>query len=105
MRTFISESLVETKLVERLESVGSKARVSVHSDSQPTNSIERTVIFKAAVALYGSEAIVNKMIDIGTDEDRAISYKGSQVEPTEGGEVRYLFFEAKINPYEEQSWE
>jgi len=101
MRSFVSEAMVETKIVERLATVNSKARVSVHSDSQSPNSIERTVLFKAAVALKGSETVVNAMADIGTDKDRSIVYKGSQSEATEGGEIRYLFFEAKINPYEE----
>lgn len=101
MRAFKSEAEVTAEIVNRLDAAGSKARVSVHSDTQGANTVERTVIFKAAVALDGSEPMVNAMCDIGTDTDRAITYRGSQVEPTEGGEVRYLLFEAKINPYEE----
>ena len=101
MISFNSEADVIEKIEERLKSSGSKARVSVHSDQQLSNTVERMAVFKAAVALEGSEAVVNGMSDIGVDMDRAISYKGSQVEPTGEGEIRYLFFEAKINPFEE----
>ena len=79
--TFISEAAVIEKIENRLKDSGSKARVSVHSDSQSSASVERTVVFKASVALENSEVIVNGMADIGADTDRAISYKGSQVEP------------------------
>lgn len=85
-----------------LQTAGSNARVSVHSDSQGSNTIERLVIFKAPIGLDGSEAIVNAMCDIGTSTDRGISYRGSQVEAMDGGEVRYLLFDAKINPFEEE---
>ncbi len=101
MRTYASEASVISLIEARLLTVGSKARVTVHSDSQGSNTVERTVVFKAAVALEDSEAVVNGMSDIGTDTDRSVSYRGSQVEPTSEGEIRYLLFEAKINPFEE----
>lgn len=101
MKTFTTEAEVVDIIEERLLTADSRARVSVHSDKQSENSVQRTVIFKAVVALDKSEAIVNKMADIGTDTDRAVTYGGSQVEPTTEGEMRHLFFEAKINPYEE----
>lgn len=101
MMTFASEALVIAAIEERLKLSGSRARVSVHSDQQLSNTVERMAVFKASVALENSEDIVNGMVDIGTDTDRAISYKGSQVEATGEGEMRYLFFEAKINPFEE----
>jgi|GEM_PF-5012312 len=101
MRTFSTESEVEIIIKDRLLTGNSNARVSVHSDKQSENSVQRTVIFRATVALSNSEAIVNKMADIGTATDRAVTYGGSQVEPTNEGEMRHLFFEAKINPYEE----
>jgi hypothetical protein len=101
MRTYKTEAEVAEIIKARLSTGNSKARVSVNSDKQSENSVQRTVIFKATVALNDSEAIVNKMADIGADTDRAITYGGSQVEPTNEGEMRHLFFEAKINPYEE----
>ncbi len=101
MRSFTSEAEVITNIIDRLKDSGSRARVTVFSDMQGSNTVERVAVFRAAVALEDSEAIVNGMCDIGTDTDRAIFYKGSQVEPTGEGEIRYLFFEAKINPFEE----
>ena len=99
MTPFTSESEVITKIAARLTLAGASAKVSLHSDTQAGNTIVRRSVFKAAIALEGSEQYVNAMCDIGTDEDRMLVYKGSQVEPTEAGEVRYLFFEAAINPY------
>ena len=105
MTEFKTEAEVETLIADRLTDAGSKARVSVFSDEQGADTVVRSVVFKAAVALDGSESIVNAMADIGTQTDRAVSYVGSKVDPTNEGEIRYLFFQAKINPYEEQSWE
>ncbi len=101
MKTLTSEAEIISTIITKLSDIGSKARVTVFSDMQGANTVERVAVFRAAVALEGSEAIVNGICDIGTDTDRAISYKGSQVEPTGEGEIRYLFFEAKINPFEE----
>ena len=99
--SYVSEASVIDIIKARLLDSNTKARVSVHSDQQLANTVERMVVFKAVVALEDSEAIVNGMADIGTDTDRGISYRGSQVEPTGEGEMRYLLFEAKINPFEE----
>ena len=101
MRTFKSESEVIQTIGDRLLQHGVKNEVSVHSDTQGENTVVRHTVFKVAVAMSGSSVIVDAMADIGTDTDRAISYKGSQAEPSEQGEIRYLFFGAKINPFEE----
>lgn len=100
MTPYKSESEVETVIKARLSEAGCNSRVSVYSDSQSENTVIRTVVFKTVVSLEGSEAVINKMAGIGTDTDRTIAYRGSQVEPGDGGEIRILFFEAKINPYE-----
>jgi len=99
MTVYKTEVEVEKKIEDRLKTAGCKSRVSVHSDKQEGNTVERTVLFKVVVALDGSEVIINAMADIGENTDRAITYKGSQVEPGNGGEIRILFFEANINPY------
>ena len=99
MKTFPSEQAVIGEISSRLDTAGLQARVSVHSDDQSPDSVIRTVIFKAAIALEGSESIVNQMADIGYDTDRAITYTGSRVEPTDGGEIRFLLFRAVIDTY------
>lgn len=99
MMTYATELAAETAIKAQLQAVGCNSRVTVHSDQQGENTVQRTVIFKAVIALAGSEAIVNAVCGIGADTDRAILYRGSQVEPGDGGEMRILFFETKINPF------
>jgi len=100
MRAFSSEAEVISILETKLAEVDCQERVTFHSDTQRENTLERESVFKVAVEMKNSEAVVNHMINIGLDTDRGISYKGSQVEPTDNGEVRYLFFVATINPLE-----
>jgi hypothetical protein len=97
--TYSTELLAQTEIKERLSTAGCNSKVTVHSDQQGENTVTRTVVFKTVVALADSESIINKMCDIGTETDRGIAYRGSQVEPGDGGEMRILFFEAKINPF------
>ena len=75
MTTYGTEAEVILFIKERLAGIGSMARVSVHSDRQSENSIVRTVVFQATVAMDGSETIVNAMADIGTETDRGIIKK------------------------------
>lgn len=104
MKIFKTEDIVEKKIAEHLLAVGCDSRVSVFADEQNGNTTTRTVIFKTVIALKGSEAIVNAMVGIGADNDvdRGITYGGSKVEAGEGGENRILFFQAKIDPNEEE---
>jgi hypothetical protein len=90
----------ESAVIAILENL-TGARVSHHRDSQPTNTIERKVVFKAVVAAENAESIVNNVCDIGADTSLGIFYVGSESSESEQGEIRYLLFEAKINPYEE----
>ena len=101
MTVYNTESEVIVAIESKLLGADCKSKVTPYSDIQGKNTVERVVVFKASVALKDSETIINNTADIGTDTDRSIRYKGSQVEPTEQGEMRYLFFEANINPYEE----
>ena len=98
MTEYVSEAVVTGLIDARLADAGFSAKASFHSDTQSGNTIVRECVFKVAVALENSESVVNALHDIGTDTDRGISYKGSQVEPSNEGEMRYLFFTAKINP-------
>ena len=98
MIEYLSEAEVIGIINQRLSDAGFSAKASFYSDTQRENTITRECIFKVAVSLTNSESIVNSMHDIGYDTDRGISYKGSQVEPTKEGEIRYLFFTALINP-------
>ena len=101
MRNYSTEAEVISIISQKLLSLGTHARVSIFSDTQSPNSVERKSIFKAAVSAEESETVINGMADIGTETDRGIFYNGSQVEATESGEIRFLFFGANINPYEE----
>jgi hypothetical protein len=102
MKTFSSEAAVIGIINEALKDAGSKATAHYYKDSQPVDTIVRTVLFRVAVDTK-DEAVVNDVSDIGSRSsiDRSISYRGGQIELTDIGEVRYLFFEAKINPFEE----
>jgi hypothetical protein len=102
MRYFISEAAAIGKINAALAEAGSKAKAKYFKDDQSGNSVIRSVVFRAAVPV-GDENIVNAIADLGArgDIDRGITYRGGQAEPTDGGEVRYLYFEAKINPFEE----
>ena len=100
MMAYTTEAEVIALIKARLAEKGNNGRVSVYGDKQPYNSETRAVTFKVAVSMEGSETIVNHMVDIATDTDRGIVYVGSQAEPTNEGEFRILFFEAKINPNE-----
>lgn len=101
MMIYKTEAEVINAIKTRLTDAGGNGRVSFFKDEQPGNSETRTSVFALTISMDKSEAIVNKMCDIGTDTDRGIIYRGSQAEPTNEGELRKLFFEAKINPYEE----
>ena len=101
MTSYPSEAAVIDIIVTQLREHDSKAKVTFFSDVQGSSTVERLATFKAVIGLENSESIVNGMCDIGSSTDRRISYKGSQTDPTGEGEVRYLFFEAKINPFEE----
>ncbi len=102
MMVYASEAEVKAEIVSALSLHVANPVVIFFKDEQGGMTLERTAVFRAAVAADESEAVVNGVCDIGTDTDRGIVYRGSQVEPTEAGEVRYLFFEAKINPFEER---
>ena len=75
-----------------------KAKTSFDNDIQEPNSIERRSVFKVAIALENSEKILSELFDIGDKYDRGIAYVGSKTTPTDAGEVRYLLFQAYINP-------
>lgn len=103
MRAYRSESDVIAVINEAITAAGGTANARYYKDDQSPNSATRTAVFRAAISA-GSENVVNKIADMGArgEIDRGITYRGGQAEPTDGGEVRYLFFEAKINPYEEE---
>ena len=98
---YSSEAKVVEVISSKFEEAGSKAKVSFYSDTQGNSTIERKAVFKVAIAAKDSEPIVNKVYDMELATDRRIRYKGSQVEPTEQGEMRYIFFETMINPRED----
>jgi len=100
LNTFPSEQSVIDVIAKKLLTKGMTNSVTVHSDTQDNNTVVRNTVFKVAIAMKDSSVIVDAMADIGTDTDRAIVYKGSQAEPSDQGEIRYLFFGAIINPYE-----
>lgn len=93
MRSYTSESEV-IGIIEGI--IG--AKVTHHRDSQATNTLERKAVFKAAIYAEDAEPVVNSAYNIGAATDRSISYVGSETNPTEQGEIRYLLFETKINP-------
>lgn len=99
VNTFKSEQNVIDAIASKLLTLGVTNSVTVHSDTQDNNTVVRDAVFKVAIAVSNSSVIVDKMSDIAVDTDRAIYYKGSQVTPATEGEMRYLFFSAKINPY------
>ncbi|WP_297525127.1 hypothetical protein [Sulfurovum sp.] len=102
MTVYASEADVISAIRIKIENAGHFAKVGFFSDEQGVETLERLAVFRAAIAMEDSEPVINSVCDIGTDTDRGIRYRGSKVEPTEAGEVRYLFFEAKINPFEEK---
>lgn len=98
MTDYRTEAEVEALIALALLEAGCKSDVSVYSDTQGENTVIRKVVFKAAIALKGSSSIVDAVSDIGAETDRGVRYKGSQVGPSEQGEMRYLYFEANIDP-------
>lgn len=99
---FSSEAEVIAIIDEALAAAGSSAGAKYYKDDQRGAGITRTVMFTAAVPI-SSESVVNAICDIGSRPgiDRGITYAGGKSDPTDGGEVRYLFFEAQINPFTE----
>lgn len=101
MRSFPSEAVAKEKINAILMSAGCQSTASYYKDDQPANTLIRTVVFRAPIDAE-DESVINAVAGIGSNPeiDRAIVYRGGQID-TEKGEVRYLFFEAKINPFEE----
>ena len=102
MRAYKSHDDVKNIITEKLNGLGTKARVDFHSLKQAPNTVVQMTVFKAVVALEGIEPILSGISDIGTDTDRAISFIEAGVAASDEGEVCYLFFEAKINPFDEE---
>ena len=101
MTDYGSEAEVEQIIADKLLTAGCESDITPYSDMQPKDSTIRTVVFKAVIAAKGSSTIIDKVSDLGFDTDRGVFYKGSQIEAKEHGEIRYLFFEANINPHKD----
>lgn len=98
MYPYKSEKAVIDIIVDRMKPLVKAPICEMFKDTMLDNTIEREVLFRAPISIVNSEEIVNNMATIALDTNRSILYVGSQVEATDAGEMRYLFFKAKVDP-------